>query len=90
MASDEGDVLIRLMKTLALSAASVLLLGSGLGVHASPVAPPPVEEPVASEQAHLQAASTQMRGDAIREGDLPMEFKKPTGPRGHQLINLSF
>ena len=90
MANDSVDVLIRLMNSFLLLVSASLLLGSGLAVHASPVSPTPVDEPVVSEQAHLQAASSQMRGDAIREGDLPMELKKPSGPRGHNLINLSF
>jgi hypothetical protein len=78
------------MKTFVLFFSASLLLGSGLASHASPVSPTPVDEPVSREQAHLQSASSEMRGDAIREGDLPMEFKKPSGPRGHNLINLSF
>jgi hypothetical protein len=49
-----------------------------------------MEQPVAAEQSHLQAASSQMRSGVTRDGDLPLEFKKPTGPRGHNLINLSF
>jgi hypothetical protein len=78
------------MKLSVLFVSASLLLGSGLVGHASPVSLTPVNEPVVREQAHLQSASSQMRRDAIREGDLPMEFKKPSGPRGHNLINLNF
>ncbi|MBM5819767.1 MAG: hypothetical protein FJ070_06720 [Cyanobacteria bacterium K_DeepCast_150m_m2_101] len=53
-------------------------------------AQPVAEQPVAAEQSHLQAASAQMRSGVTRDGDLPLEFKKPTGPRGHSLLNLSF
>lgn len=49
-----------------------------------------VEQPVAEEQNHLQAASSQMRQGVSRDGDLPLEFKKPTGPKAHHLLNLSF
>jgi hypothetical protein len=49
-----------------------------------------MEQPVAAEQSHLQAASAQMRSGVTRDGDLPLELKKPTGPRGHNLLNLSF
>ena len=45
---------------------------------------------VTAEQSHLQNSSVQLRSAAIREGDLPLEFKKSAGPRGHNLINLSF
>ena len=85
------------MKSLALFAAGCLLACSGARVNASSMEPielskaqPAVEQPVAAEQSHLQAASSQMRNGISRDGDLPLEFKKPTGPRGHNLINLSF
>ncbi len=85
------------MKSLALFAAGCLLACSGARANASSMEPielskaqPAVEQPVVAEQSHLQAASSQMRNDVSRDGDLPLEFKKPTGPRGHNLINLSF
>ncbi len=85
------------MKPFALFAAGCLLACSGAPANASslepielPKAQPAMEQPVAAEQTHLQAASSQMRSGATRDGDLPLEFKKPTGPRGHNLINLSF
>jgi hypothetical protein len=43
-----------------------------------------------AEQSHLQSASLEMRTDAMREGDLPQEFKRPTGPKAHHLLNMSF
>jgi hypothetical protein len=49
-----------------------------------------VQQPVAQEQNHLQAASSEMRQGVTRDGDLPLEFKKPTGPKAHHVINLSF
>jgi hypothetical protein len=49
-----------------------------------------MEQPVAQEQKHLQAASSQMRQGVSRDGDLPLEFKKPNGPKAHHLLNLSF
>lgn len=51
---------------------------------------PAVDQPVAQEQSRLQAASSQMRQGVSRDGDLPLEFKKPTGPKAHHLLNLSF
>ncbi len=85
------------MKSLALFAAGCLLACSGARANASSPelieltkARPAMEQPVAAEQTHLQAASSQMRSGVARDGDLPLEFKKPTGPRGHNLINLSF
>jgi hypothetical protein len=85
------------MKSVALLMAGTLLLGSGWGSNASAMEPivlatstPAVEQPVAQEQKHLQAASSQMRRGVTRDGDLPLEFKKPTGPKAHHLLNLSF
>lgn len=82
----------------------VLLLLSGcwlaIGasrVHAAPMDPlelsrstATVEQPMLAEQSHLQSASLEMRTDAMREGDLPQEFKRPTGPKAHHLLNMSF
>ena len=85
------------MKSLALLATGCLLAWSGLPANASSIEPiehpktaPAIEQPVVAEQSHLQAASSAMRSGISRDGDLPLEFKKPTGPRGHNLINLSF
>ena len=85
------------MKSFALFAAGCLLACSGSAVNASSMEPieltkaqPVAAQPVAAEQSHLQAASAQMRSGVTRDGDLPLEFKKPTGPRGHNLLNLSF
>lgn len=85
------------MKSIALLMAGSLLLGSGLGLKASAMEPivlatstPSLEQPVVQEQNHLQAASSQMRQGMSRDGDLPLEFKKPTGPKAHHLLNLSF
>ena len=85
------------MKSVSLLMAGSLLVGSGLGMHASAMEPivlatstPALEQPVAQEQTHLQAASSQMRQGVTRDGDLPLEFKKPTGPKAHNLLNLSF
>ncbi len=85
------------MKPFALFAAGCLLACSGARANASSMEPiqltkaqPSVDQPVATEQSHLQAASDEMRSGVTRDGDLPLEFKKPTGPRGHNLINLSF
>jgi len=49
-----------------------------------------VEQPVVAEQNHLQTASSQMRSGVTRDGDVPLEFKKPTGPKAHHVLNLSF
>ena len=85
------------MKPFALFAAGCLLACSGASANASSLEPieftkpqPTMEQPVAAEQSHLQAASAQMRSGVTRDGDLPLELKKPTGPRGHNLLNLSF
>lgn len=80
------------MKSFALMAAGWLLACSGGGGHASTLEPieTTTNLPVAAEQTHLQQASSQIRRAAISEGDLPLEFKKPSGPRAHNLINLSF
>ena len=85
------------MKSFALFVVGCLLTCSGVSANASSLesieltqAAPAVEQSVAVEQTHLQAASSQMRSGVTRDGDLPLEFKKPTGPRGHNLINLSF
>ncbi len=86
------------MKSLALFAAGCLLAWcNGARANTASMEPvqstkaqPAVEQSVAAEQSHLQAASSQMRSGVTRDGDLPLEFKKPTGPRGHNLINLSF
>lgn len=85
------------MKSVALLMAGSLLVGSGFGMHASAMEPivlatttPEVKQPVAQEQNHLQAASSEMRQGVTRDGDLPLEFKKPTGPKAHHVINLSF
>ena len=85
------------MKPFVLFAAGCLLACSGARANPSSMEPvelsqaqPAMEQPVAAEQSHLQAASSQMRRSATSEGDLPLEFKKPTGPRGHNLIQLSF
>jgi len=85
------------MKSIALLMAGSLLVGSGWGLNASAMEPivlatstPAVEQPVAQEQKHLQAASSQMRQGVSRDGDLPLEFKTPTGPKAHHLLNLSF
>jgi hypothetical protein len=80
------------MKSFVLLAAGWLLACSGGGAHASSLEPmeTPTNLPVAAEQTHLQQSSSQMRGEAISDGDLPLEFKKPSGPRAHNLINLSF
>ena len=85
------------MKSIALLMAGSLLVGSGLCLKASamePIVPatstPSVEQPVVQEQNRLQAASSQMRQGVSRDGDQPLEFKKPTGPKAHHLLNLSF
>jgi hypothetical protein len=85
------------MKSTALLVAGCLLAMSGFSANASSIEPielpktaPAVEQPVVAEQSHLQAASSAMRSVISRDGDLPLEFKKPTGPRGHNLLNLSF
>jgi hypothetical protein len=85
------------MKSIALLMAGSLLVGSGWGLNASAMEPivlatstPALAQPVAQEQKHLQAASSQMRQGVSRDGDLPLEFKKPTGPKAHHLLNLSF
>lgn len=78
-------------------AAGCLLTLCGGGAYASSMEPielgkstAPADTAVTAEQSHLQHSSVQMRSAAIREGDLPLEFKKSAGPRGHNLINLSF
>lgn len=73
------------MKSIALLLSGCVLACAGLSAHASEL-----EQPVAAEQNHLQAASSQMRQGVSRDGDLPLEFKKPTGPKAHHLLNLSF
>ena len=85
------------MKSVALLMAGSLMVGSGFGMHASAMEPivlatttPEVQQPVAQEQNHLQAASSEMRQGVTRDGDLPLEFKKPTGPKAHHVLNLSF
>jgi len=78
------------MNVVALLAAGCLLSLSGAGAYASSTEPASPESAVAAEQTHLQQSSSQMRGEATRQGDLPMEFNKPAGPRGHNVINLSF
>lgn len=85
------------MKSIALFVFGNLLVGSGLALNASAmepmqlsIAPVSVDQPVAAEQSHLQTASSQMRSGVTRDGDLPLEFKKPTGPKAHHVINLSF
>lgn len=85
------------MSPIALLSAGALLLASGFHLEASANEPmslgsPAVssEQPVAQEQRHLQASSLQMRDSASRDGDLPLEFKKPTGPRAHPLLNFKF
>ena len=85
------------MKTLALLAATCLLACSGARANASSMEPieltptkAAVEHSVMAEQNHLQTASSQMRSGVTRDGDLPLEFKKPTGPKAHHVLNLSF
>jgi hypothetical protein len=85
------------MKSVALLMAGSLLVVSGSGLKVSAMEPivlatttPAVEQPVVKEQQHLQAASSQMRQGVTRDGDLPLEFKKPSGPKAHNLLNLSF
>lgn len=85
------------MRPMALLLSASLLAGSGWGLNASAMEPMGVgtstataEQPVAAEQNHLQAASSQLRSGASRNGDLPMEFSKPAGPQAHPLLNLNF
>ena len=85
------------MKSIALLMAGSLLVGSGLCLKASAMetivlstSTTALEQPVVQEQNRLQAASSQMRQGVSRDGDLPLEFKKPTGPKAHHLLNLSF
>lgn len=85
------------MKSFALLAVGCLLACSGARANASSMEPmqhsqaqPTLEQPVAAEQSHLQAASSQMRRGVTLEGDLPLEFKKTNGPKAHHLLNLSF
>ena len=85
------------MKSTALLMAGSLLLGSGWALNASAMepivvatSPASADQPVAEEQNRLQAASAQMRQGASRDGDLPLEFKKPTVPKAHHWLNFSF
>jgi hypothetical protein len=85
------------MKSIALLMAGSLLVGSGLCLKASAMetivlstSTTALEQPVLQEQNRLQAASSQMRQGVSRDGDLPLEFKKPSGPKAHHLLNLSF
>ena len=85
------------VKPLVPFAAGCLLTLCGAGAYASSMEPielskstAPADTAVTAEQSHLQHSSVQMRSAAISEGDLPLEFKKSAGPRGHNLINLSF
>ncbi|MBM5792165.1 MAG: hypothetical protein FJ053_10425 [Cyanobacteria bacterium M_surface_10_m1_298] len=85
------------MKTFALAAACGLLVGSGFTLNASAMEPivlssalPPADYGLSSEQAHLQAASARYSVEIPDDEALPLEFKNPSGPNGHNTLNLSF
>lgn len=85
------------MKTFALAAACGLLVGSGLTLNASAMEPivlstalPPADYGFSGEQAHLEAVSARYSVEVPDDAALPLEFKKPSGPKGHNVINLSF
>lgn len=85
------------MRSLSLMVTAGLLVGSGTGIDASAMepielasSPEQVEQPVAAEQSHFQAASAQLRQQATPDADLPLEFKTSTRPKAHPLLNLSF
>ena len=86
-----------MMSTFALAAACTLLIGSGLTLNANAMepiqrssAPPTTELGLSQEQSYLDDASLRHSEDALEDANLPLEFQKPAGPEGFDVLNLSF
>ncbi len=85
------------MKTFALAAACSLLVGSGFALKASAMEPivlstalPPSDYGLSAEQSHMDAASARYSVEVPDDDHMTLEFKKPSGPRGHNVLNLNF
>ena len=85
------------MKTFALAAACSLLVGSGLTLNAKAMEPiqlstalPTADHGLLDEQAYMEGASARYSVEVAGDESLPLEFKKPSGPKGYSVLNLSF
>jgi hypothetical protein len=85
------------MKTFALAAACSLLVGSGLTLNANAMEPiqlstalPTADHGLMAEQAYMEDASARHSVEVADDALLPLEFKKPSGPQGYNVLNLSF
>ena len=85
------------MKTFALAAACSLLVGSGLTQNANAMEPiqlstalPTADHGLLDEQAYMEGASARYSVEVAGDESLPLEFKKPSGPKGYSVLNLSF
>ena len=85
------------MKTFALAAACSLLVGSGLTLNANAMEPiqlstalPTADHGLMAEQAYMEDASARHSVEVPDDALLPLEFKKPSGPQGYNVLNLSF
>ena len=85
------------MKTFALAAACSLLVGSGLTLNANAMEPIQLSTALSTadhglmdEQAYMEGASARYSQEVAGDESLPLEFKKPSGPKGYSVLNLSF
>ena len=85
------------MKTFALAAACSLLVVSGLTLNSNAMEPiqlstalPTADHGLLDEQAYMEGASARYSAEVAGDESLPLEFKKPSGPKGYSVLNLSF
>jgi C4-dicarboxylate-specific signal transduction histidine kinase len=71
--------------------AALLVLGCGSSAQAGAMeSSAQLDQVTAAEQQHLDQASSRMRQGISRDGDLPLELKRPSGPQAPNLLQLGF
>ncbi|MDA1157825.1 MAG: hypothetical protein ACO3L0_10815 [Vulcanococcus sp.] len=51
---------------------------------------PTADHGLMAEQAYMEDASARHSVEVADDALLPLEFKKPSGPQGYNVLNLSF